>query len=105
MDKLNLMKALLVDLIDEGVEIDKQVVLDLVGALKQLKEFQPYTPNFNLVPKEFKFWALDKFGHAYFYTYDPFNSDRMPMDRKNPDYSYAGELGGIEYTNSLRIRK
>ena len=105
MDKLNLMKALLVDLIEEGVEIDKQIVVDLVDALKQLREFQSYTPNFNLVPEEYKFWALDKFGHAYFYTYNPFIYNSVYPEKQVLDYTYAGELGAIEHTNSLRIRK
>lgn len=105
MDKLNLMKALLIDLIEDGVEIDKQVVLDLTQTLKQLKEIKTYTPSFNLVPEEYKFWALDVFGNAYFYTFNPFIYNSEYPEKQVLDYTYAGELGDIEYKNSLRVRK
>lgn len=102
MDKLNFMKAILVNLIDDGIDIDKQVVLALTDALKEIKT---YTPSWSLVPEEYKFWALDKFGHAYFYTYNPFIYNTEYPEKQSLDYTYAGELGEIEYKNSLRIRK
>lgn len=105
MDKLNLMKTLLVDLIEEGVEIDKQVVVDLAEALKQLKEIRTYKPNFSLVTEGYKFWALDKFGNAYFYTYNPFVHNMVYPEKQVLDFTYAGELGEIDYKDSLRIRK